>query len=266
MAATDAMFIPKKNQAYRLTFTVLDTSDNLATLWAVDSGLASGSGKARLTKDGGSAANSTNNVTLLDQGFGYLDLTSTEMNCDTLTVGLLIPTVGVADRAIVLYPEVRVIDDLAYPATSGRSLAVDASGQVDVRALATGAIVAASFAANSLANAAFADDCFTAAEFADDWLTAAGIATDAFTSDAFAASAILEIVAGVWAQGMTEPTAVPAVTGTVKAALEFLLVLARNKRTQTATTEVLRNDADSGTIATSVKADDGTTFTRGEFA
>lgn len=266
MASTDAMFIPKKNAAYRLTFVVRDTSDNLNGLWTVDSGLASGGSKARLTKDGGAAANSTNNVQLLDLGFGYVDLTATEMNCDTLTVGIFIPTSGVADQGFVLNPETRVIDDLAYPAVSGRSLAVDASGQVDVRTLAAGSFTSAAWAANAITAAAITDGAFTNPKFADSFLTAAKIATDAIGSDELAASAILEIVLGVWAQTMTEPASVPAVNATLKAALEWMFILSRNKRTQTATTEILRNDADNATVGTSVKADDGTTFTRGEFA
>lgn len=40
-------------------------------------------------------------------------------------------------------------DDLAYPATAGRSLAVDASGQVDVRFLAALSLAAAAFAADT---------------------------------------------------------------------------------------------------------------------
>lgn len=265
MAASDAMFIPKKNQAYRATFIVKDTGGALNGFFAIDSGLASGAGKARLTKDGGAAANSTNTVQLLDIGFAYLDLTATEMNCDTLTVALIVTTGGVEDSALVLHPETRVIDDLAFPATSGRSIALDASGQVDVRAHAAGAIASSSFAAGAINTAALADGAFTNPKFADAFLTAAKIASDAIGSDELAASAVLEIVAGVWAQTMTEPATVPAVNATLKAALEWMFILSRNKRTQTATTEVLRNDADNATIASSVKSDDGTTMVRGEF-
>ena len=73
-------------------------------------------------------------------------------------------------------------------------------------------------------------------------------------------------VGEIWAQAMTELTAVPGVTGTVLEALEWCFLLARNKRTQTATTELLRNNADSGTIGTATKSDDGTTFIRGKYS
>ena len=69
----------------------------------------------------------------------------------------------------------------------------------------------------------------------------------------------------VWAKTMTESASVPAVTASVLSALQWLFALSRNKITQTSTTQLVRNDADSGTIGTSTVSDDGTTFTRGEF-
>jgi len=62
-----------------------------------------------------------------------------------------------------------------------------------------------------------------------------------------------------------EPAAVPAATATLVAKIGFLMAKARNKVTQTATTQLLRNDGDAATIATSTVSDDGTTFTRGKF-
>ncbi|KKK47752.1 hypothetical protein LCGC14_3152010, partial [marine sediment metagenome] len=81
-----------------------------------------------------------------------------------------------------------------------------------------------------------------------------------------ATNAIPEIVDEVWAKSMTELAAVPGVTGTVLAALEWVFLMSRNKMTQTATTTTLRNDVDDGDIATSTVSDDSTTFTRGEYS
>lgn len=64
----------------------------------------------------------------------------------------------------------------------------------------------------------------------------------------------------------SEPSAVPAANATPLQKIAWLGALARNKITQTATTQTLRNDADSGNIATSAVSDDGTTFTRSEWA
>ena len=63
-----------------------------------------------------------------------------------------------------------------------------------------------------------------------------------------------------------EPSSVPAATSTLVAKLQWLFALARNKMTQTSTTQTLRNDADSASIGTSTVADNGTTLTRGEWS
>jgi hypothetical protein len=48
--------------------------------------------------------------------------------------------------------------------------------------------------------------------------------------------------------------------------VDWLTAVSRNKVTQTATVQSLRNDNDSADIASAAVSDDGTTFTRGEFA
>jgi len=63
-----------------------------------------------------------------------------------------------------------------------------------------------------------------------------------------------------------EPSSVPAATASLVDKIAWLCALARNKITQTATTMLLRNDADDGTVGTSTVSDDGTTATRGEFS
>lgn len=268
MAASDAKFVPIKNQAYRVYIPMRYTNgDAIAGLATFDSGLASGSGKALILKDGGAAANSTNNVSVGASGYNwYLDLTASEMNADGVVVIFRSTTADVQDGLAVLYPEPRGLRDLAFPTVSGRDLSVADDGSVTVGALLADVITAASIAANAIG----------AAEVADNFITAAKIATDALDGDALAASFVSELAAGlpttaqiadaVWDEAMVEPSGVPAVTASARATLAWLLALSRNKRTQTATTETLRNDADSANIATSTKADDGTTFTRGEYA
>lgn len=61
-----------------------------------------------------------------------------------------------------------------------------------------------------------------------------------------------------------EPSGVPAATSTLKDKVNFLCSYFRNKRTQTATTELWRNDADSATLGTRTVSDDGTTMTKGK--
>ena len=101
-------------------------------------------------------------------------------------------------------------------------------------------------------------------------ITAASIATDAIDADALAADALAEIKAQIVAALNTdtyaESSAVPAATATLVAKIAWLATLARNKITQTATTQLVRNDADGATVGTSTVSDDGTTTTRGKFA
>lgn len=65
---------------------------------------------------------------------------------------------------------------------------------------------------------------------------------------------------------ITAPTAAPSATANISDAIAWMFTLSRNKVLETATTQTLRNDADSGNIATAAVSDDGTTFTRAEWA
>jgi hypothetical protein len=65
---------------------------------------------------------------------------------------------------------------------------------------------------------------------------------------------------------LAESSAVPAATATPLQKLNFLATIARNKITQTSTTQLLRNDADTATIGTATVSDDGTTGIRGKFS
>lgn len=63
-----------------------------------------------------------------------------------------------------------------------------------------------------------------------------------------------------------ELASVPSATSSLKDKLTWLFMLARNKMLQTSAVGTLRNDADSGDVATSTVSDDGLTFTRGEWS
>lgn len=62
-----------------------------------------------------------------------------------------------------------------------------------------------------------------------------------------------------------EPTAVPTANASLADKIAWIAVLSRNKITETATTMLIRNNADSATIGTATTSDDGTTATRGGF-
>ena len=69
-----------------------------------------------------------------------------------------------------------------------------------------------------------------------------------------------------WDEAMVETTGAPAITGTFRAGFEWMFALSRNKITQTATLQTLRNDADGADLATSVVSDDATTYVRNEWS
>lgn len=95
-------------------------------------------------------------------------------------------------------------------------------------------------------------------------ITANGSAI-ASLNDLSAAQVNTEVVDVLFTDTTTEPTSVPASTASLAAKISWVYTLGRNKLTQTATTQTLRNDGDSLTIGTSTVSDDTTTFTRGEF-
>lgn len=75
-----------------------------------------------------------------------------------------------------------------------------------------------------------------------------------------------EVVDALDTDTYAEPGSPPAATASLTDKIGWLMALARNKLTQTATTQTLRNDADSGNIGTAAVSDDGTTATRGEWS
>jgi len=98
MAASDATPFPIKNQAYRVTFPILDNDGDLVTAAA---GLDS-----EISKDGGTFADCTAEATEIatSSGMYYLDLTATEMNADTVAIIVKTTTSDAKTTPIVLYP------------------------------------------------------------------------------------------------------------------------------------------------------------------
>lgn len=96
MASTDARPIPKKNVAYRVTFPIIDVSGNLV---AGATGLDS-----EVSLDGGTFADCTNEATQIatSSGMYYLELTSAEMNADT--VAIIVKSTEGSTVPIVMYP------------------------------------------------------------------------------------------------------------------------------------------------------------------
>jgi hypothetical protein len=124
MASTDAKAIPVKNTALRITFPILDADGDLVT--------GASSLDSEVSKDGGTFADCTNEATEIATASGmyYLDLTSGEMNGDTIAV--IVKSGSGKTTPIVLYTAARSVNDLAYPTTTGRSIDVTAGGNVGI--------------------------------------------------------------------------------------------------------------------------------------
>jgi hypothetical protein len=98
MASTDSRPLPLKNTALRITFPIYDADGDLVT---GATGLDS-----EVSKDGGTFADCTNEATEIATASGmyYLDLTSTEMNADTVAVIVKTTSSGAKTSVFVMYP------------------------------------------------------------------------------------------------------------------------------------------------------------------
>jgi hypothetical protein len=119
MAASDARPVPRKNAAYRVTFPLMDNDGDLVTGAA---GLDS-----EVSKDGAAFADCTNEATEIgSSGIYYLDLTSTEMNADTVAIIVKTSTTDAKTTPIIMYPE--EVGDFRIDTTGIGTSTLDAAG------------------------------------------------------------------------------------------------------------------------------------------
>jgi hypothetical protein len=102
----------------------------------------------------------------------------------------------------------------------------------------------------------------TALASADDAVLAAISALNNLS----AAQVKTQVVSALATDTYAEPTAPPAATATLAAKIAWLTILARNVVTQTATQQKVKADDGTTTVGTAAVSDDGSQFTRGEFA
>lgn len=117
MAASDARPVPIKNTAYRVTFPIFDADGDLVT--------GAGSLDSEVSKDGGAFADCTNEATEIATASGvyYLDLTSTEMNADT--VAIIVKSASGKTTPIILYPQEAGDIKVDVESISGDTVAAD---------------------------------------------------------------------------------------------------------------------------------------------
>ena len=98
MASTDARPVPRKNVAFRLYLAFRKNDGTLITTWA--------GADTQLSLDGAAYAPATNEATEIGtSGTGYIDLTSGEMNADSLLVKSTVTNTDALPFVIALYPE-----------------------------------------------------------------------------------------------------------------------------------------------------------------
>lgn len=270
MAATDAVPIPRKGVAFRCTFPILDADGDLVT--------GAASLDSEVSKDGAAFADCTNEATEIaaSSGVYFLDLTSTEMDADTVAVIVKTATAGAKTTTLVFYPEslgdVRVdvgqlsgdataadnaeafFDGTGYAGTGNTiptvttltNLPAITAGWLTAAGIAADAITAAKIADGAIDANTFAAGAINAAAIATDAITAAKIAADAIGASELAADAVTEIVTGVLTTAMTEAYNADGAAPTLAQAL-FLLISA------------LTEFAISGTTITCKKLDGSTT-------
>jgi hypothetical protein len=168
MASTDAKPVPQKNVAYRVTFPIMDADGDLVT---GATGLDS-----EVSKDGATFADCTSEATEIATASGmyYLDLTSTEMNADTVAIIVKTSSVGAKTTSIVMYPEEAGDIRVNVTQVSGDTTAADTL-ELFVEALdqSTGQIDAGTFAADAIAAATLAADVTTELLSMRSWSTLA---------------------------------------------------------------------------------------------
>ena len=217
----------KLNTATKLTFAVKDE------FGALKSGLLNAAFTKTLRDESGASAVS---VTVTERGStGVYDaiLTPDALGCWYL----LVEHSSYGKWGSPFRVTTRGTDDLAYPATSGRSLAVSAAGAVDAL-LAAGAITTASFAAGAIDAAAIAADAIGASELAAD--AVAEIAA------AVAAGSVASVVGAVG----SVTGAVGSVTGAVGSVTAAVTVGTINANVITATS-IAADAIDSDALAAS---------------
>jgi len=123
MASTDASEKPYKGLAYRLYFALYDADRDLV------SGGASDTPDSQISKDGGTSADCTNEMTEVATSTGhyYIDLTATEMNAAHIGFIAKTATAGTKTTYIDIYPSLEVIERGTAQASTASTLVLRAS-------------------------------------------------------------------------------------------------------------------------------------------
>lgn len=253
-------------------------------------------GAGTVSKDGGAQAACAGTFTHL--GTGQWDYAPTQAETNATNVSFAFTGTGAIQIGMTIYTD--NWDTTAAVLTSGSGaaqIAVNGSGAVSTVAAVTGltasnldatissrmatytqptGFLAATFPTGTVANTTnitagtiTTTTNLTNAPTAGDFTAAMKTSLNASTPASIQGSVASVLTGGLIDLTTTtfaEPTAVPAATATLKDKIGWLQALARNKITQTATTETLFRDDGTTTTSTSIDSDDGTTFTRNKWS
>jgi hypothetical protein len=216
-------------------------------------------GDVKVSIDGGTLNNLTTlpTVTPAAGKMVKISLSAAEMNGDNITVVAAdVSGAEWCDVVVNIQTSVRQIDDLAYPATSGRSFLVDTSGNVNTNLvniagsavssstaqLGVNVVQAGAVAWNSgaIQAATLANNAITAAKISGGAITNAKFAIDAIDATVLAAGAVTEI-----ADGMLDRTDAVETGYTPRQALRILLAAEGGKVAISGGTVTIRNVTDA---------------------
>ena len=235
---------------------------------------------------------------MVDTGYGTdaLQVHTNEMTAGVITNTVIatdaIGAAEIAANAITnaeLATDCIGTDEIATDAIDADGIAASAIGAAEI---ATDAIGAAEIAADAITTAELATGCISADEVADDAIDAGAIADSAIDAATYAANAITDaaVANDVQVDVLTIETAgalaginadvldvmnvdtfaemaggAPPAAPTLAEILNYMYRLNFHERHITATTDDIRNAADSADLFDTVLSDDGTTFIRQKY-
>lgn len=260
-----ADYPPKKNAAFVFYISLISQSNT--KIAQANPTLAAGDVKAAV--DDAAPANLTT-LPVVDADFTKrvkVSLSAAEMNGDNITV-IFSDAAGAewCDLTVNIQTVTRQIVDLAYPATSGRSMVVDAAGLVDANAVKVGpsgtgtAQTAGDIIGDTNDIQARLPAALTGGRM-DSSLGAIAVGVD--LSATMKASVNAEMVDALNVDTYAEPSGGPSATTTLAQKIGFLFESLRNKITVTSSAKTFHNDAGTAQWSKAL-TDDGTTYTEGE--
>jgi hypothetical protein len=238
-----------KNSAQRVVFPILDADGDPVT------GAASDTPDSEYSLDGASFADCSDEIHEIatSSGIYYLDLLAAETNGDVVAVQIKTAAATTKTTVLVFYTSSQSLDTID---TNVDSILTDTGTTLDGKIDTIDGVVDAILVDTNEVQGKLPSKAYlTGSTDADGGIDA--------TEAAIINAQVLDVMN---TDTFAEPSSVPAATASLVDKIAWICALARNKITQTATTQTLRNDADDGNIGTSTVSDDGTTATRGEFS